>query len=146
RPKFAWPSTDSSWLLAPVKRLASIARARAPPEPPSIVLAVAWSCLSAPTNSATLPVKAFGKAENSTFIRGPSLRPEFSPLRPYGARRELRRGARDSISTGPQNGNEMTASALPKINVVGLGKLGAPLAAVLASRGFTVVGLDVNKT
>jgi len=30
--------------------------------------------------------------------------------------------------------------------VVGLGKLGAPLAAVLASRGFTVIGLDVNKT
>jgi UDPglucose 6-dehydrogenase len=29
--------------------------------------------------------------------------------------------------------------------VIGLGKLGAPLAAVLASRGFTVIGLDVNK-
>ena len=29
----------------------------------------------------------------------------------------------------------MTVSALPRINVVGLGKLGAPLAAVLASRG-----------
>jgi UDPglucose 6-dehydrogenase len=41
---------------------------------------------------------------------------------------------------------EMTASALPRVNVVGLGKLGAPLAAVLASRGFTVIGLDVNKT
>ena len=40
----------------------------------------------------------------------------------------------------------MTASALPRVNVVGLGKLGAPLAAVLASRGFSVIGLDVNKT
>jgi len=39
----------------------------------------------------------------------------------------------------------MTVSALPRINVVGLGKLGAPLAAVLASRGFSVIGLDVNK-
>ncbi len=36
-------------------------------------------------------------------------------------------------------------SELPRVNVVGLGKLGAPLAAVLASRGFTVIGLDVNK-
>src|SRR5689334_11317096 len=41
---------------------------------------------------------------------------------------------------------KMTVSALPRINVVGLGKLGAPLAAVLASRGFNVIGLDVNKT
>jgi UDPglucose 6-dehydrogenase len=40
---------------------------------------------------------------------------------------------------------EMTSAALPRVNVVGLGKLGAPLAAVLASRGFTVIGLDVNK-
>jgi UDPglucose 6-dehydrogenase len=31
-----------------------------------------------------------------------------------------------------------------KISVVGLGKLGAPLAAVLASKGFRVVGTDVN--
>ena len=35
---------------------------------------------------------------------------------------------------------------LPRVSVVGLGKLGAPLAAVLASRGFSVIGLDVNKT
>jgi UDPglucose 6-dehydrogenase len=41
---------------------------------------------------------------------------------------------------------KMTVSALPRINVVGLGKLGAPLAAVLASRGFSVIGLDVNRT
>ena len=40
----------------------------------------------------------------------------------------------------------MTSSALPRVNVVGLGKLGAPLAAVLASRGFSVIGLDVNRT
>ena len=40
----------------------------------------------------------------------------------------------------------MTSGTLPRVNVVGLGKLGAPLAAVLASRGFDVIGLDVNKT
>lgn len=40
----------------------------------------------------------------------------------------------------------MTTGTLPRVSVVGLGKLGAPLAAVLASRGFTVIGLDVNKT
>ncbi len=39
----------------------------------------------------------------------------------------------------------MTSGALPRVSVVGLGKLGAPLAAVLASRGFSVIGLDVNK-
>jgi len=39
----------------------------------------------------------------------------------------------------------MTSAKLPRINVVGLGKLGAPLAAVAASRGFDVIGLDVNK-
>jgi UDPglucose 6-dehydrogenase len=31
-----------------------------------------------------------------------------------------------------------------KVSVIGLGKLGAPLAAVLASKGFRVVGTDVN--
>jgi len=41
---------------------------------------------------------------------------------------------------------EMTSASLPRVSVVGLGKLGAPLAAVLASRGFSVIGLDVNKT
>jgi UDPglucose 6-dehydrogenase len=41
---------------------------------------------------------------------------------------------------------EMTSASLPRISVIGLGKLGAPLAAVLASRGFSVIGLDVNKT
>src|ERR1700730_16321472 len=40
----------------------------------------------------------------------------------------------------------MASQTLPRVNVVGLGKLGAPLAAVLASRGFSVIGLDVNKT
>ncbi len=39
----------------------------------------------------------------------------------------------------------MTSAPLPRVSVIGLGKLGAPLAAVLASRGFTVIGLDVNK-
>src|SRR6188472_1507167 len=33
-----------------------------------------------------------------------------------------------------------------KISVVGLGKLGAPLAAVLASKGFDVVGVDLSQT
>ncbi len=35
-------------------------------------------------------------------------------------------------------------SSRMKISVVGLGKLGAPLSAVLASKGFTVVGVDLN--
>src|SRR5258708_16734776 len=41
---------------------------------------------------------------------------------------------------------EMTSAILPRVSVIGLGKLGAPLAAVLASRGFDVIGLDVSKT
>jgi len=40
----------------------------------------------------------------------------------------------------------MTSATLPRVSVIGLGKLGAPLAAVLASRGFSVIGLDVSKT
>jgi UDPglucose 6-dehydrogenase len=32
----------------------------------------------------------------------------------------------------------------PRISVIGLGKLGAPMAAVLAVKGFEVVGLDLN--
>src|ERR1700704_6925818 len=39
----------------------------------------------------------------------------------------------------------MASKSLPRVTVAGLGKLGAPLAAVLASRGFSVIGLDVNK-
>ena len=39
----------------------------------------------------------------------------------------------------------MTSATLPRVSVIGLGKLGAPLAAVLASRGFTVIGHDVSK-
>ena len=31
-----------------------------------------------------------------------------------------------------------------KISVVGLGKLGSPLAAVLASKGHSVIGVDIN--
>jgi UDPglucose 6-dehydrogenase len=31
-----------------------------------------------------------------------------------------------------------------KVSVVGLGKLGAPLVAVLASKGLSVYGIDVN--
>jgi len=31
------------------------------------------------------------------------------------------------------------------ISVIGLGKLGAPLAAVLAGKGHTVIGVDVNE-
>ena len=37
----------------------------------------------------------------------------------------------------------MTTS-LPRLSVIGLGKLGSPLAAVLASKGFTTVGVDIN--
>ena len=33
---------------------------------------------------------------------------------------------------------------LSRISVIGLGKLGAPLAAVLADKGFDVVGVDLN--
>ncbi|HVQ15623.1 MAG TPA: nucleotide sugar dehydrogenase [Vicinamibacterales bacterium] len=33
-----------------------------------------------------------------------------------------------------------------KISVIGLGKLGAPLAAVLASKGFDVIGVDLNQS
>jgi UDPglucose 6-dehydrogenase len=33
-----------------------------------------------------------------------------------------------------------------RISVVGLGKLGAPLAAVLASKGFSVIGTDLNRS
>jgi len=32
----------------------------------------------------------------------------------------------------------------PRISVIGLGKLGAPMAAVLASKGFPVIGVDMN--
>src|SRR5260370_29651924 len=39
----------------------------------------------------------------------------------------------------------MISGASPRGNAVGLGKLGPPVAAVLASRGFPVIGLDVNK-
>ena len=33
-----------------------------------------------------------------------------------------------------------------RVAVVGLGKLGAPLAAVMASKGHDVLGIDVNPT
>lgn len=33
----------------------------------------------------------------------------------------------------------------PRISVIGLGKLGSPMAAVFASRGYHVIGLDLNK-
>ena len=33
-----------------------------------------------------------------------------------------------------------------KISVIGLGKLGSPLAAVLASKGFSIVGTDLNRS
>ena len=36
--------------------------------------------------------------------------------------------------------------SLMRISVVGLGKLGAPLLAVLASRGFEVCGIDLNQS
>ena len=35
---------------------------------------------------------------------------------------------------------------LQKISVIGLGKLGASMTAAFASRGFDVVGVDVNQT
>ena len=42
---------------------------------------------------------------------------------------------------------DMTAgisNQLPVLSVIGLGKLGSPMAAVFASKGFNVVGLDLN--
>lgn len=39
----------------------------------------------------------------------------------------------------------MTAKSSPKISVVGLGKLGSPLSAVMAKAGFDVIGIDFNK-
>lgn len=76
---------------------------------------------------------------------------EYSRLRRAGASCESRKfgwraASSDSISTGPRTDPDMTSASLPRISVIGLGKLGAPLAAVLASRGFTVVGHDVSKT
>ena len=38
----------------------------------------------------------------------------------------------------------MTTLSQPRISVIGLGKLGAPMAAVIASKGFDVIGLDLN--
>ena len=64
----AWPSTVSDWPLAPVKRLASIARATVPPVRRWLAQLPGVACRP-PTKTATLPEKAFGKAENSTFIR-----------------------------------------------------------------------------
>src|SRR3954469_4893276 len=37
------------------------------------------------------------------------------------------------------------SSSSPRISIVGLGKLGSPMAAVMASKGFDVIGLDVNE-
>ena len=31
-----------------------------------------------------------------------------------------------------------------KVSIIGLGKLGAPMAAVMAQKGHTVIGVDVN--
>src|SRR5438105_1250272 len=38
-----------------------------------------------------------------------------------------------------------TGGGIMKVSIVGLGKLGAPLLAVLASRGFEVRGVDLNE-
>ncbi len=38
----------------------------------------------------------------------------------------------------------MSKTAKPRISVVGLGKLGAPMAAVFANKGFETIGLDLN--
>jgi UDPglucose 6-dehydrogenase len=49
----------------------------------------------------------------------------------------VRRSAAPELDSTPQEDDWM------KISVIGLGKLGSPLAAVLASKGFSVVGTDV---
>jgi UDPglucose 6-dehydrogenase len=33
---------------------------------------------------------------------------------------------------------------LPRLSIIGLGKLGSPMAAVMAAKGFSVIGLDLN--
>ena len=111
--------------------------------------------MSAATKAATLPEKAFGKAENSTFIRFLAYEGRF--FAPAAGQRKQRipcetpqiRGGvllPPTVSVpAPKTDMEMTSATLPRVSVVGLGKLGAPLAAVLASRGFTVIGLDVSK-
>ena len=38
----------------------------------------------------------------------------------------------------------MTAFSQPRMSVIGLGKLGAPMAAVFSAKGFDVIGLDLN--
>ena len=38
----------------------------------------------------------------------------------------------------------MNERVKPRISVIGLGKLGSPMAAVFASKGFETIGLDLN--
>jgi UDPglucose 6-dehydrogenase len=33
---------------------------------------------------------------------------------------------------------------LPRLSIIGLGKLGSPMVAVFASKGFDVIGVDLN--
>src|SRR5579859_4674588 len=47
------------------------------------------------------------------------------------------------ITTFPDARQE---SSIMRISVVGLGKLGSPLLAVLASKGYEVIGTDIKKT
>src|SRR5579859_5041662 len=37
-----------------------------------------------------------------------------------------------------------STNPLPRISIIGLGKLGSPMAAVMAAKGFEVIGLDLN--
>jgi len=39
----------------------------------------------------------------------------------------------------------MISPSLPRLSIIGLGKLGAPAAAVFASKGYEVIGVDINK-
>ena len=41
---------------------------------------------------------------------------------------------------------QVSGSGAPRLSVVGLGKLGSPMAAVFAAKGFDVIGVDVNAT
>src|SRR5262249_12574700 len=55
--------------------------------------------------------------------------------------------ARAPIEFGPSHTREIAMSStnqLPRISIIGLGKLGSPMAAVMASKGFQVIGLDLN--
>ncbi len=49
-----------------------------------------------------------------------------------------------AFGTGLANADRHDRNRAMKISIIGLGKLGAPMAAVMAHKGHTVVGVDIN--